>query len=110
MVRSERRPSRATERTYMTEQDAIPHTSLVSAHHAAWLAWTLWAFTLLLVIAYLPLRLYWYARAIGPEGVLPTAAVAPSLNTTPRLIADLFGAAGVLAFATLGALIVTRAR
>jgi signal transduction histidine kinase len=74
------------------------------------LARALWALTLLLLIGYIPLRLYWYACATTPGVTLPPAAVAPSLNTLPRLIADLSGMAGVLAFVTVGALIVARAR
>jgi len=74
------------------------------------LAWALWALTLLLLIGYILLRLHWYALATIPGSVLPAAGVVPSLNTLPRLIADLFGLADVLAFATLGALIVARAR
>jgi signal transduction histidine kinase len=66
--------------------------------------------TILLLIGYLPLRLHWYALATTPGTTLPAAAVVPSLNTLSRLIADLFGVAFVLGFATLGALIVSRAR
>jgi signal transduction histidine kinase len=109
----------------MTQREAIPDTPLLtasaddssrapggtSAHRAATrLAWALWALTLLLLIGYILLRLYWYALATAPGSTLPPAAVAPSLNTLPRLISDLLGVGVIPAFATLGALIVARAR
>jgi two-component system, NarL family, sensor kinase len=109
----------------MIQRDAIPDTPLLtasadgssralgraSAHRAAaWLAWGVWALSLLLLIGDVPLRLYWYARVTTPGSAVPFAAVAPSLNTLPRLISDLFGVGVILAFTTLGALIVTRAR
>jgi signal transduction histidine kinase len=77
---------------------------------AIWLAWALWTLTFLLLIGYLPLRLYWYVRATAPGSAIPPTAVAPALNTLPRVITELFGVVFVLAFATLGALIVTRSR
>ena len=79
-----------------------------SSHRAARLAWTLWALALLLCIGFIPLRLHWYAVATTPGTTLPPLAVSPSLNTISRVIADLFSAADCLAFATLGALIVSR--
>jgi two-component system, NarL family, sensor kinase len=82
-----------------------------SAHRAAArLAWALCALTLLLLIGYIPLRLHWYAVATTRGATLPPLAVAPSLDTIPRVIADIFSVADGLAFATLGALIVSRAR
>src|SRR5262245_54201051 len=110
MVRSERRPSKVTERTYMTQLDAIPNTIPVLARRAAWSAWALWALTLLLVAGCLALLLHWDARATPRGATLPPAGVAPSLNMLPKFIADAFGLATFLAFATLGALIVSRAK
>jgi signal transduction histidine kinase len=93
------------------ESQSAPAEVKTSARRAAvWLAWTLWTLTLLLLIGYLPLRLHWYALATTSGSALPAAAVVPSLNTLPRLIAELFMLAIILAFATLGALIVSRAR
>jgi signal transduction histidine kinase len=109
----------------MAQRDAITDTPLLtasaddssrapggtSAHRAATrLAWALWALTLLLLIGYILLRLYWYTLATAPGSALPPAAVAPSLNTLPRLISDLLGVGVIPAFTTLGALIVARAR
>jgi two-component system, NarL family, sensor kinase len=109
----------------MIQRDAIPDTPLLpasaddslrapggtSAHRAATrLAWALWALTLLFLIGYILLRLYWYALATVPGSALPPAAVAPPLNTLPRLISDLLGVGVIPAFTTLGALIVARAR
>jgi signal transduction histidine kinase len=109
----------------MTQRDAIPDTPLLTAsadgssrapggasapRAATRLAWALWALTLLLLIGYILLRLYWYALATAPRSALPPTAVAPALNTLPRLISDLLAVGVVQAFATLGALIVARAR
>src|SRR5262245_13039498 len=114
-----------SERPPMTERDAIPDTPLLpasadgslrapggsSAQRAATrLAWALWALTLLLLNGDVLLRLYWYALATAPRSALPPTAVAPALNTLPRLISDLLAMGVVQAFATLGALIVARAR
>jgi signal transduction histidine kinase len=109
----------------MTQPDAISGMPLLttgfdgpsrapggtSAQRAATrLAWSLWALTLLLLIGYFLLRLYWYALATAPGSALPPAAVAPSLNTLPRLISDLLAVGVIPAFTTMGALIVSRAR
>jgi signal transduction histidine kinase len=109
----------------MTQPDAISDTPLltasadgssralrgISAHRAATrLAWGLWALTSLLLIGYLLLRLHWYALATARGSALPPAAVAPSLNTLPRLISDLLAVGVIPAFTTMGALIIARAR
>src|SRR5215831_13589955 len=125
-VTSERPPmTQLTQLTQLTTAAAIPDAPLrtasadgasralggTSPHRAAaWLAWGVWALSLLLLIGDVPLRLYWYARATTPGSNVPSAAVVPSLNTLPRLISDLFAVGVIPAFTTVGALIVARAR
>src|SRR5262249_24855679 len=94
----------------MTQLDATPNTLPVSARRAAWSAWALWALTLLLVISCLALLLYWCAPDMLRGDARPRAGAEPSLNMLPKYIADLFGLATFLAFATLGALMVSRAK
>jgi signal transduction histidine kinase len=109
----------------MTQRDAVTDTPLLttsvddsarasggtSVHRTATrLAWGLWALTLLLLIGCLPLRLHWYVLATARGSALPPAAVAPSLNTLPRLISDLLSLGVIPVFTTMGALIISRAR
>jgi signal transduction histidine kinase len=80
-----------------------------SAHRAtAKSAWVVWVATLMLITGSLALRVYWYVVATSPAP--PTHPLMSVQDLLPNVISDAFGLAGFLAFATLGALIVTRAR
>jgi signal transduction histidine kinase len=120
----------------MTQQDAIPDTLATaptrasgearafrrvagwfpragdeaSAHRAATrLAWTVWVVTVVLIIGSFALGVYWYAVADFP-GVNPrTRPILLLQDLLPNAISIVFGLVGFLSFATLGALIVTRA-
>jgi hypothetical protein len=90
--------------------DASEASGEIGAYRAATLlAWAPWALTLLLLLTYFPLRLYWYTRATAPGSALLSHPLTPWRDTFPRLIADLLALPGVLASATPGALIVSRA-
>jgi signal transduction histidine kinase len=82
-----------------------------SAHRAATrLAWGMWVVTVLLIVGSLALGIYWYAVANYP-GVSPrTRPILLLQDLLPNVISIIFGLVGFLAFATLGALIVSRAK
>jgi signal transduction histidine kinase len=70
----------------------------------------MWAVTVLLIAGSMALGIYWYAVADYP-GVSPrTRPILLWQDLLPNVISIVFGLVGFLAFATLGALIVTRAR
>jgi len=73
-------------------------------------AWVVWLATLMLITGSLALRVYWYVVATSPGTGPPAHPLMSLQDLLPNVISDVFGLAGFLAFATLGALIVTRAR
>jgi two-component system, NarL family, sensor kinase len=74
------------------------------------LAWAMWAVTVALIIGSMALGIYWYGVADYP-GVAPrTRPILLWQDLIPNVISIIFGLVGFLAFATLGALIVTRAK
>ncbi len=82
-----------------------------SAHRAASrLAWAMWVTTVLLIMGSFALGIYWYGVADYP-GVAPrTRPILLWQDLLPNVISIVFGLVGFLSFATLGALIVTRAK
>lgn len=82
-----------------------------SAHRvASRLAWAVWGVTVLLIAGSLALHVYWYVVADFP-GVGPrTRPILLLQDLLPNAISDIFGLVGFLSFATLGALIVSRAK
>ena len=82
-----------------------------SAHRAASrLAWAMWGATVLLIMGSFALGVYWYGVADYP-GVAPrTRPILLLQDLLPNVISIVFGLVGFLSFATLGALIVTRAK
>jgi signal transduction histidine kinase len=82
-----------------------------SAHRAATrLAWAMWGATVLLIAGSMALGIYWYAVANYPEVSLRTRPILLLQDLLPNVISIIFGLVGFLSFATLGALIVTRAK
>src|SRR5258706_8946901 len=103
------------ERTHMNPRTAASNTRRRGASEAGssggtraavWVAWALCGLTLALTFGYIPLRAHWYAAASATT--LPPEYVALVRATAPRVVEDVFGRAGVLICATLGALIVSR--
>ncbi|HEY7092933.1 MAG TPA: GAF domain-containing sensor histidine kinase [Ktedonobacterales bacterium] len=104
----------------MNERDAIPDPLAPNpdraddeerGHRAATrLAWAVWALTVLLMMGDGPLTIYWYAVADYP-GVNPrTRSILLLQDLLPKVITTAFGLVAFLSFATLGALIVSRAK
>jgi signal transduction histidine kinase len=82
-----------------------------SARRAATrLAWALWTLTVLLVAVGVLLQIRWYILATAPGAARSTHPPASLEDLLPNAISGIFGLASILAFATLGALIVTRAQ
>lgn len=74
------------------------------------LAWGLWALSLLLNLGSLPLRYQLHVVASAPGLLLPPQDIAVLQGSLLDVINDVFAQAAFLAYSTMGALIVSRAR
>ena len=82
-----------------------------NAHRAASrLAWAMWVVTVALIMGSMALGIYWYGVADYPGVASRTRPILLLQDLLPNVVSIIFGLVGFLSFATLGALIVTRAR